>query len=244
MNGSPERVLSSCVMSILLVCSPACRRPTGPETERAVDKTSVNSTHPVALMEVLLPQPTSSATTPLEQTIARRRSVREFTAQPLTQTQLGQLAWAAQGITDPTSHLRAAPSAGALYPIEVYFATADGLFHYLPTRHVLQRTTSTDVRVALSEAALHQQAVRLAPCAIVITSVTDRTRIKYGDRAARYVAIEAGHVGQNILLEATALGLGGVPIGAFEDDAVRRVLSLHANEDPLYLIAIGHASKE
>ncbi len=168
-----------------------------------------------------------------------RRSQREFGARTLSLVELGQLAWAAQGITDRSGPFRTAPSAGALYPLELYFATPSGVSHYLPAGHAFEHRGRRDLRPELARAALDQPAVRQAPCVIVITAVTARTAHKYGERAGRYVALEAGHVAQNLLLQAASLNLAAVPIGAFDDAALRRVLGLDSEEVPLYIVAMG-----
>jgi SagB-type dehydrogenase family enzyme len=185
--------------------------------------------------QIALPPADLAGTMTLERALLSRHSVRNFDGQALSLAQIGQLAWAAQGVTDPTTSRRTSPSAGALYPMEVYFATGDGVSHYVPGRHVLQRLSARDVRKDLST----QRTVADAPCVVVIASVTERTRKKYGERAERYAAIEAGHIGQNVLLEATAMGLGGVPVGAFDGDKAREVLALDKSEEPVYILAIG-----
>jgi len=190
-----------------------------------------------------LPEPTLKGTVALEDTLARRRSVRSFTSEPLTMQEIGQLVWAAQGITLPSSGFRTAPSAGALYPIELYIVTADGLYHYVPQRHKLRVLNESDLRGDLARAALGQSSVRNAAADFVVTAVYERTTRKYHDRAKRYVHIEVGHVGQNIHLQAVALGLGSVSIGAFRDDRVKSVLSLPADHEPLYIIPVGHPAR-
>ena len=186
-----------------------------------------------------LPQPRLQGEQSLEDTLARRRSVREFTEEPLTGAAISQLLWAAQGFTDRAG-LRTAPSAGALYPLELYVATASGLHHYAPTTHQLSRRDERDLRSAIQAAALGQAAVGDAPAVFVMTAVYARTRGKYGARAERYAHMEAGHAAQNLLLQAVALELGGVPVGAFDDEQLSKILGLPDNEDPLYLIPIGH----
>jgi SagB-type dehydrogenase family enzyme len=187
-----------------------------------------------------LPSPTFSSETSLEEALVRRRSVREFNAQPLTAGELGQLLWAAQGITRERG-FRTAPSAGALYPLEMYLATTDGVFHYQPHDHQLLVTSPEDAREKLYQAALEQEPVRQAPAVFIVTAVYERTATKYGeDRGPRYVHLEAGHAAQNLLLEAAALELGAVPIGAFHDEEIQRALELPADHQPLYLIPVGH----
>ena len=169
-----------------------------------------------------------------------RRSVREYSDQPLTTADLGQLLWAAQGITSERG-FRTAPSAGALYPLEVYLLTAEGVFHYEPQHHQLRLMSQDDARPALYQAALQQEPVLKAPAVFVLAAVYARTVQKYGEeRSPRYVHMEAGHAAQNLLLEATALGLGAVPIGAFHDQEVQKALGLPADHQPLYLIPVGH----
>ncbi len=187
-----------------------------------------------------LPAPSSSGTMPLEAALARRRSIRSFTAEPLTTAELSQLVWAAQGITDPSRGYRSAPSAGALFPLELYLVKADGIFHYLPHGHRLERVAETDQRAELASAAYGQDALRRAALDLVIVGVLERTRVKYGARAEAFVNLEAGHAAQNLLLEATAMGLGAVPIGGFEESALARALPLAPGETPLYIVSIGH----
>ena len=187
-----------------------------------------------------LPAPDTTGTVPLEKTIAQRRSVRSFTDEALTEEEIGQLLWAAQGITAPRQGLRAAPSAGALYPLEVYVVASQGVYHYEPQGHRLRLHRKGDQTAALAEACLGQGCVRQAGANFVITAVYGRTAAKYGDRARRYVAIEVGAAGENLLLQAVALDLGAVMVGAFEDDAVAQALSLPAEHSPVLVIPVGH----
>jgi len=186
-----------------------------------------------------LPEPRLEGDVSLEQTLKQRRSTREFSEQALTIEQIGQILWACQGITDPSGK-RTAPSAGALYPLEVHVVTAEGVYHYLPEEHALEAQVLGDVREDLYATALKQEAIRDAPALIVISAVYERTTGKYGDiRGARYVHMEAGHAAQNVLLQAVALGLAAVPIGAFHDDEVGDVLRLPDDYEPIYLIPVG-----
>ncbi len=175
----------------------------------------------------------------LETAITERRSARDFADAPMSEQDLHQLCWAGQGITDPQEGFRAVPSAGALYPIELYVVTAGGVDHYLPKEHALERLVDGDLRRPLQRAVLDQEPVGEAAACVVITAVVERTARKYGDRALRYCFIESGHVAQNILLKATALGLVGVPIGAFEDGKVAEALKLPKDHRVLYLVALG-----
>jgi SagB-type dehydrogenase family enzyme len=200
----------------------------------------MSQTKPESAKILQLPAPERKGRVSLEEALAARRSVREFARQPLTDRELSQLLWATQGITS-SEGLRTAPSAGALYPLEVWVATASGFYHYEPYRHRLTQHLERDLRPDLYRAALMQDPVREAPAVFVMAAVYARTAQKYGEqRALRYVHMEAGHAAQNLLLEAVALGLGGVPIGAFNDREVERVLSLPTDQKPLYLIPVGH----
>jgi SagB-type dehydrogenase family enzyme len=188
--------------------------------------------------EIALPAPRLEGEMSLEEAIANRRSVREFREDPLSWAEISELLWAAQGITDPRG-LRSAPSAGALYPLELYVAVVEGAYHYLPQGHTVQAVSDEDLRPGLWEAGLRQGALQEAPAIFVVTAIYERTEAKYGERAERYVRLEAGHAAQNILLQAVALELGAVPIGAFYDDQVQAALGLPVDHQPLYLIPVG-----
>lgn len=188
-----------------------------------------------------LPAPRIEGEHSLEESLRGRRSVRSFSQSPLTAAEIGQLLWAAQGITDPRGY-RTSPSAGALYPLEIYLVDAQGVHRYLPRDHALSTVVDGNRIEALFAAALEQDAVREAPVTIVVAAVYQRTAAKYGtERAPRYVHLEAGHAAQNILLQAVSLGLAAVPVGAFRDAQVQSALGLPADHQPLYLIPVGHA---
>jgi len=189
---------------------------------------------------VKLPPPRTDSEVSLEEALALRRSVRSFTTETLTLDEISQLCWAAQGITRQDRGFRTAPSAGALYPLELYLVTPDGLYHYNPREHELEVLGTEYLRGKLADAALRQSSVYSGSCIFVITAVYARTSKKYRDRAPQYVHMEVGHAAQNLLLQAVALGLGGVPIGAFYDDRVAEVLSLPADHEPLMIIPVGH----
>lgn len=192
---------------------------------------------PAGLRE--LPPPREQSATSLERSLADRHSVRSFTDEVLTEQEISQLLWSAQGINRSWGG-RTAPSAGAKYPIELFLVTAAETLHYVPDGHRASQVATTDLRPALMAAGLDQMAIGDAPAVLVVTGVVARTAEKYGDRAERYVFMEAGHVAQNVLLQAVALGLGGVPIGAFTDAEVSQVLGLPDGQIPLYLIPVGH----
>ena len=195
-----------------------------------------------------LPSPETTGTMSVEEAILRRRSIRSYTDDSLSLQDISQLVWAAQGITEPATGKRAAPSAGATYPLEVYVVVgaggvsglADGVYRYDPSNHRLENLLRGDLRTELANAALGQRFIGEAPVNIVVAAVYGRTTGRYGDRGIRYVHMEAGHVGQNLYLQAVARGLGMVTVGAFDDDGVQRLLQLHADQKPLYIIPIGH----
>lgn len=209
--------------------------------EGRANQAKAEETHGSTAEEIALPRPSVKGRMSLEETLARRRSVREFASTALTLQELAQLLWATQGITERTRELRTAPSAGALYPLELYVATPDGFYFYEPGSHRLSRRTDRDLRRQLWQVALRQDAVQEAPVVFVIVAVYERMARGYGKaRSPRYVHLEAGHAAQNLLLQAVALGLGAVLIGAFDDAGVQKVLSLGHAQQPLYLIPVGH----
>jgi SagB-type dehydrogenase family enzyme len=196
------------------------------------------------LQNFSLPNPKVSGDDSLEQLLKQRRSVREFRDEAVNLQQLGQLLWAAQGITHGDG-MRTAPSAGALYPLELYVAVGKmdglvtGLYHYYPGKHRLINTSSGDLRKTLARSALQQPWVQQAPMVIIIAAKYARTTRKYGDRGIRYVHIEVGSVAQNIYLQAQALALGTVIVGAFDDAAVADALHLPSEIQPLLLMPVG-----
>lgn len=197
----------------------------------------------MAIERIALPPPDRDRGIPLAAALARRRSVRAFAPRALTPVELGQLLWAAQGVTDPRQGLRACPSAGALYPLAVYAAIEQGLFRYVVEAHALQPIATDDLRRDLATAALGQHDIAQAPCALVFIAVAARTTRKYGERGIRYVHMEVGHAAQNVLLTATALGLAAYPVGAFDDARVARVLGLDRGEAPLYIVPVGASDR-
>lgn len=193
---------------------------------------------------ITLPSPETKNTFPLDDALQFRRSVRDFKDEPITLVEAGRLLWAAQGITS-LGGFRTAPSAGALYPLETYLVAGrveglePGIYRYLPAKHGLVRTRSGDYRVELAKASLGQLWMARAAAMVAISAVPARTARRYGERGRRYVYMEVGHAGQNVSLEAVALGLGTVVVGAFSDEEVKRVLGLPDGEEPLYLMPVG-----
>lgn len=198
------------------------------------------------LPEVKLPVPRDKGEMSVEEAIARRRSVRTYAREALPISQLAQVLWAAQGLTG-TGRFRAAPSAGATYPLEVFVFIGkdcvenleEGMYHYSVKNHSLELYKRGDIRKELSIAALDQEFIAQAPVDIVVCALYERTGRRYGRRAERYVPMEVGHVGENIHLQAVALGLAVVMVGAFEDERVRKLMDLTEEVRPLYIIPLG-----
>ena len=193
--------------------------------------------------EIKMPEPRFDSAISIEKVLRTRRSVREFSKDALELSQIAQLAWATQGIT-AEAH-RTAPSAGALYALELYIVAANvnglpaGIYRYDPPTHEVSSVIESDTRRELCRAALEQTSISQAAAIFALSAVYERISTKYGERGIRYAHMEAGHAAQNLLLQAVALGLGAVLVGAFDDAKVKRVLGLSKNEAPLYLIPVG-----
>jgi SagB-type dehydrogenase family enzyme len=194
---------------------------------------------------VTLPWPRRESGYSLERALVERRSMREFDGTPLSLGELAQLAWAAQG--EVASGRRTTPSAGALYPLELYIVAgnvkdlAAGVYRYEPSRHRLAPVAEGDRRRRLADAALGQRWLAQAPLVFVIAAVERRTTAKYGQRGVRYVYMEAGHAAQNVLVQARAHELDAVPVGAFSDAEVHAAAALPGDARPLYLVPVGRA---
>lgn len=192
-----------------------------------------------------LPEPKQYGDTSVEETLAKRLSVRDYGKGKLEFETISQMLWAAQGITSPHG-FRTAPSAGGTYPLEIYLVAAEieglepGIYRYSPHHHSLTLVREGDYRQQLTGAALDQEWVNEAQANLVITAVYERTTQRYGDRGIRYVHMEAGHVGQNLYLQSETLNIGMVVIGAFHDNQIAKILELPDNEAPLYVIPVGH----
>lgn len=189
-------------------------------------------------MDIQLPKPKHEGKKSLEECIFERESIRRFKDKEIEIEKISQLLWSAQG---KKGHKRTVPSAGATYPLEIYVALKNqGLFLYNIEKHMLEQLSEVDIGRELAAASLHQDFIYEAPLNIIICAIYSRTCNRYGDRGIRYVLIEIGHSAQNIHLQAVTLGLGSVPIGAFHDKDVKKVLNLPKNIEPLYIIPIGY----
>jgi len=194
---------------------------------------------------IYLPEPFLKGTISVEELIRKRRSVRDFQNKSISLQALSQILWAAQGITSQADGFRSAPSAGALYPLEIYIDIRkvenlpSGVYQYFPETHHIRRLKEKSAQEELFRAALYQDCVREGAVAIIICAVYQRTTRKYGKRGIQYVHIEVGHMAQNIYLQATALDLGTVFVGAFYDDMVREAIGAAENEVPLGIMPVG-----
>lgn len=194
---------------------------------------------------IQLPEPLKKGIVSVEEALSKRRSRREYSDKPLTVEQLSQLLWAAQGINERFGGKRTAPSAGATYPLETYAVVGNidgltaGIYRYQPRDHAIELILPGDVREALVAAALNQQWIADAPAIIVFSAVYERTTETYGQRGMQYVHMEAGHAAQNVYLQAEALGLGTVVVGAFDDLSVMEIIGLSPGERPLYILPVG-----
>jgi len=197
----------------------------------------------ISQVKINLPKPKGSGKMSLEESILRRRSERNFISRELSIQQISQILWAAQGITDANFGFRSAPSAGALYPLSIYVLKKDGFFKYLPNEHALLKISKEDKRPSLVRCSLGQSFIKEAPISIVIAANFSVTQKKYGPRAFRYVCMEIGHVAENIHLQAVAMGLGSVPVGAFWNDVVKNALELPEEQDPIYIIPLGYIER-
>ena len=198
------------------------------------------------LEQIELPSPQGYQGLSLEATIEARRSRRDYTDAALSLANLSRLLHLGLGITSPDRELRAAPSAGALYPLEVYVVVhrveglPAGIYHYAVRTHRLERLRAGDFRAAMVAAGVGQEVLGQASVCFVISAIWQRTRWKYRQRTYRYVLMEAGHQGQNLYLAATSVGLGAVAVGAFFDEALNNLLELDGIEEAaLYLVAVG-----
>jgi len=196
---------------------------------------------------MILPEPYDRGSLSVEEAIKRRRTIRAFGTTPLKIEDLSQFLYAAQGITEDCGYKRAAASGGALFPLDVYAVTGDkgiegmdpGVYHYIPSGHRIEQTAAGDKRGSLAAASLNQTWMTKAPLHLVITAEYSRITSRYGDRGIRYAMIEAGHVGQNIFLQAEALGLKAGIVGAFDDREVLNIMGIPEKHEPLLIMPVG-----
>jgi len=212
---------------------------------KKIDNTTGRMEH-----QMNLPKPRLIGDVSVEQAIKHRRTIRSYLSKPLTLEQLSQVFWAAQGITEDRGFKRSAPSGGALYPMDIYGVVGDngverlaaGIYHYDPHQHAVLLITEGDLRKDVARSSLSQMWMASAPINVVITSEYRRITGKYGSRGERYAMIEAGHVGQNIFLQAEALGLRAGIVGAFHDKDVIRVMNIKRSHEPLLIFPVGYGA--
>ncbi|KKH45247.1 SagB/ThcOx family dehydrogenase [Methanosarcina sp. 1.H.A.2.2] len=196
-------------------------------------------------MKIKLPEPDAAGKSHIEELIAKRRSLREYADRELSEPLISRFLWATQGISSKGG-LRTVPSAGALYPLEVHIVIGKGsgleagIYRYIAEEHSLIQEIPGDMRTKLSEAALSESMIKKAPVSLVISAVYPRITSKYGKRGLRYAHMEAGHAAQNVYLLGVELGIGTCAVGAFDDEEVKKVLKMPANEDPLYILPLGY----
>jgi SagB-type dehydrogenase family enzyme len=193
--------------------------------------------------KIRLPQPRHKSDVSIEETLLKRRSIRDCAAVPFTLQEVSQLLWAAQGVTHPRG-FRTSPSAGATYPLETYLVVGEaegltsGIYRYNPAGHSLLKVIEGDLRAGLA-AALGERCVKESAISIIFTAIYERTTQRYGERGIRYVHIEVGHAAQNVCLQAVALELETVVVGAFDDQQIKNIMNLSKEEKPLYILPVG-----
>jgi len=193
---------------------------------------------------IKLPKPQYDSNVSIEETLLKRRSIRSYKSEPLAIAEISQLLWSAQGVTNRKG-FRTAPSAGALYPLEVYIAAGNvtdlyaGIYKYYPHRHEIVNTVKGDKRSELCRAGLGQSSIKNAPAVMVFCAVFERVTGSNGKRGIQYVHMEVGHAIQNVCLQAISLGLGSVIIGAFNDYDVKEVMNFELDEHPLLILPVG-----
>jgi len=180
--------------------------------------------------------------------IARRRSVRAYGATPLSLAELSRVLALAGGINADRwgNARRTAPSSGALYPVEIYPVVHNveglerGVYHYGVQEHVLELVAAGDLRQRVVDQGLGQEFLGQCAAVIFLTQILQRMRPRYQDRSYRYGLVEIGHIGQNVYLAATSMGLGACGIGAFMDDDINAMLGVDGTEEAaIYMLAVG-----
>jgi SagB-type dehydrogenase family enzyme len=235
MNNRLFRKYVPIIITVVLVLLPGC--------DNSDENTAVEFT-PDDSEVIILPEPRYDSEISLEESLLNRRSTRSYNDEPVTLQEVSQLLWASQGITDASGH-RTAPSAVALYPLNIYVIAGnvpeivDGVYIYDPDNHSLKRIKKGDFRDELATAAMGQASVRQGAVSFVVTVDYGIVMSRFGDKGERFGTLEAGHAAQNLCLQATALALGLVTAGAIYDDQVADVLDLPENLTPLYVIPVG-----
>ncbi len=190
-------------------------------------------------MREKLPQPVLEGNMSLEEVLFKRRSVRKFQQYDLSKQQISQLLWAGYGVTDKHNMFKTTPSAGATYPLEIYYLDKTGIFHYIPEDNSAVTIKEGDLRKELVKSAFQQEFISEASINIIICALYERTTLFYGERGYKYVLIEVGHCAQNICLQAVSLGLDSVCVGAFDENEVKKLLMLEGDLEPVYIVSIG-----
>ncbi len=233
-KNSSVLIFYSLLLFLLIVstisCTPLSRTAKGAGTDNIETDKEI----------IMLERPAIENEMSLGQAIKQRRSIRNFDPKELSMDEISLLLWASQGITDESAGFRSVPSAGALYPLEVFLIKSDGAFQYIPEGHRLVRLSSKDLRSDIMKLSLFQSFIADAPVTVILCGIYERTTSKYGERGKMYVHMEAGHACQNLLLQATALGLGAVPVGAFNAEAIAQILDMPKDYVPLYIVPVGY----
>lgn len=200
-------------------------------------------------MGILLPMPSHKGTVTVEEALKARRTKRSFKARSLTLKEFSQVLWAAYGVTAKVSgyHLKTSPSAGGLYPIDIYAVVgkdgvgtlAPGVYRFRPENHSIKCIKEGDLRAAVAKHSVHQMWMAKAPVMLVITGEYARCTIKYGQRGVMYTHIEAGHVGQNVFLQAEAIGLKAGIVGAFNNKQIIKTIGIPSSHNPLLIMPVG-----
>lgn len=220
--------------------SPIIEKVNQGEAKRMNETTETNELIGIDEEIINLPTPDREGDVSVEKALWARKSVRRFLPRELTVKQISQILWAAKGINRPGKNQRTCPSAGGAYPLITYIAMGKGVYRYYPDGHRLRRIIREDKRKEISVAALEQEWVEKAPISIIITAIYERTTARYGKRGEMYVHMEAGHAAQNVHLQAAALGLGSVPVGAFIDARIAKIIKCTEQEIPIYIIPVGY----
>ncbi len=241
-RGLIRLIITTASILMIILLTGSCRGEKETPVDTGKSSPTITSTESDAGKReiIMLPEPVKKGEISLEEALWSRKSIRKFQDKKLDIKQLGQILWSAQGINRKGTHFKTCPSAGAAYPLTAYTVTEKGIFQYIPEGHKLEKMQGGDHREALSQACLGQRCVAEAPLSVVFTAVYENTTKRYGERGIMYVHLEAGHAAQNIHLQTVALGLGSVPVGAFSDEKVAKIMKFDKKEIPIYIIPVGY----